>query len=540
MNTKIKNMMSFIVTLLNKTYNLFSWPFVFVYTVLLNFTRFLSMKIRETGISDARMIGDYAGWFVMFAYGVWYAWWVNVDAYIVGYAITLFISFIYFQAKDLAVLARKVNFKFTFIIVAVAILGFVIYFLEDFQSLVYNSASFLILAKKAFPFRKKKKQKMELASNAGSGVAGWIFGGTYVTAYAWFMGLDFFIFAYAIAFITFYSREEFRIGIGLVNWWWLALSVLIVAFLIFWLFCFIKIAFTYFEGFELLMHATTGDDGSSYVQRAFNIAFMEDDSGAKSAITEGKSAISNTDAKEGYKIKLELEVDKTTGDSIKKTVTNVALKTIEKFGMELASNAGIGTAVGAVGAAILKSNLPPMQKLAMLGGSSAITAAGLKLGTNSAEALIIATGATAYRDIEADQIPSPVDPFINSFLDKSELSSPLQVLLEVQFYISILLFCLIVLFLYLLFTKLFSKYTSATVQNIVIKNMDQRSMNTNNAKSFFNFTGKMSDKFFYFMFILLTLNIIFLIFLSFVISFELTTNLDIYLKSHNEYYKNIY
>ena len=143
-----------------------------------------------------------------------------------------------------------------------------------------------------------------------------------------------------------------------------------------------------------------------------------------------------------------------------------------------------------------------------------------------------------------ERSPSPEDPFIGSFLDKTEISSPIQELLDAQFYINGLplldasqrqeLFVVFVLFIILLYNKIFTQFTSNKVRGLVINELEKRDISTNKADTLFNMSSHFSNKYFYIIFIILTLNFLFLIFLSFVVNYELTHNLDYYIQTHND------
>lgn len=69
--------------------------------------------------------------------------------------------------------------------------------------------------------------------------------------------------------------------------------------------------------------------------------------------------------------------------------------------------------------------------------------------------------------------------------------------------------------------------------------MPNNYLKSNKGHKFIKFTGQLSHKYFNFIFIILTLNIIFLLFLNFSISCELLDSLDEYIRIHNDIYKNI-
>jgi hypothetical protein len=131
----------------------------------------------------------------------------------------------------------------------------------------------------------------------------------------------------------------------------------------------------------------------------------------------------------------------------------------------------------------------------------------------------------ALQKVDPDKIPSPSDSFISSLIEEGEIILPLQELLNIQIKLHILLFVVFSLFCFLLFNKLFHNNTLFKLTN----------------KFKYKYTQileGLSIKYFYIMFIILTLLIIFLFFLEFIISIELSEHIDDYIRVHNELYKS--
>jgi len=124
-------------------------------------------------------------------------------------------------------------------------------------------------------------------------------------------------------------------------------------------------------------------------------------------------------------------------------------------------------------------------------------------------------------------------------LDTGDISSPLQDLLNAQVKINILLSISILLGIILLFKKLFKNSGYSPVSMLLSRILPKNFVESNIGQIFNKFTGVLSQKYFYFIFIILTLNIIFLLFLNYSISWELSENLDEYIRIHNDINKSL-
>lgn len=140
------------------------------------------------------------------------------------------------------------------------------------------------------------------------------------------------------------------------------------------------------------------------------------------------------------KVKMEMEVDKVIADSgiefLKDAVLRSPSEALDKGIEKISTNASVG-------AAVIKSNLPPIQKLAMTGAAVGVTAIGTKLGIDISSRLIEnrVKKDRILNKIDPDRIPSPDDTFINSLLDKGDMVSPLQDLLHIQIIIHFYYLC---------------------------------------------------------------------------------------------------
>lgn len=103
-------------------------------------------------------------------------------------------------------------------------------------------------------------------------------------------------------------------------------------------------------------------------------------------------------------------------------------QTLNKNLDKLVSNVGAATAAGGAASTVLKSNLPPIQKLALAGASAAIVGASTKIGISVGEAIVknnVLNNGNDNKTPIDQETPSPDTSFISSILEKSELISPL-------------------------------------------------------------------------------------------------------------------
>ncbi len=128
-----------------------------------------------------------------------------------------------------------------------------------------------------------------------------------------------------------------------------------------------------------------------------------------------------------------------------------------------------------------------------------------------------------------DSIPSPTDnTFISSLLEKGELQSPLQELLNIQILLQVYLIIVILLLFVLMFNKFFANYS-------LFKFISKY---TNKDSKINKVVNDFVEKYFIFMFIFLTLLGVYLVFLNLLISCEVTYRLDDYIRVHNDIFKN--
>ena len=232
--------------------------------------------------------------------------------------------------------------------------------------------------------------------------------------------------------------------------------------------------------------------------------------------------------------KIELDSEKyyhMRKDSVDKAVELVS-KGLETGIEKAVANMGAATAAGTAATAVLKSSLPAVPKLALAGASAAVVGASTKIGIAIGEAVLKGKEnhtTDALNKMDPDKIPSPTDYFVPSLLDTPELVSPLEELIRYQFILNFLIFFSIVILIALLFNKMFlsnnlfvSFITRFFNKDIVLK------FNTYRIKiDYFN------NNFFFLLFGINSITLLFNIFLSIVISWELSFNLDYYILTHN-------
>lgn len=185
------------------------------------------------------------------------------------------------------------------------------------------------------------------------------------------------------------------------------------------------------------------------------------------------------------------------------------------------------------------SSLPPVQRAVVIGGTAGITAAATQIGLgvgssvfkNSEDILSIAN--SKHSDPDINRIPSPdIDNiFINSILEKDELRSPLEELLIYQFLLNLLILMLIIILLIIIFNRFILKYNLTLLSSFFGKYM---SNNINELfKKYVNYSDVYNDRFVLILFIIITLNLFFIIFLNIFISSELLFKTDNYIDVYN-------
>lgn len=232
------------------------------------------------------------------------------------------------------------------------------------------------------------------------------------------------------------------------------------------------------------------------------------------------------------------------------TATGNALE-IAKIAIENAvPNIGAGAAAGAVGSAVIKAsaNLPLLNRLAVLGLTTATTAVATSVGINVASAIVkssnlkaeITTKLNSQSTVSATsesqvEQAGPKDNYFNSPLESGDSISPLQDLLLSSLLLDIItLLLLIIVFIFIfnryilsfnlnIINKIFNKYRLS----ITIRNWFNNKLNT---------SANFNNKFLLCMFIFCTLLLVCILFLKIFISSELFMNINSHIEVHNYFH----
>ena len=218
-------------------------------------------------------------------------------------------------------------------------------------------------------------------------------------------------------------------------------------------------------------------------------------------------------------------------DGVKEVMTEISSGLVDKVIM------GAGAAAAGGKAAVAGLNLPgtPLQKLGMAAGAAAVTSGAVMSSLHAVNAVVKnkMDNERLLNQTDADRIPSPTDnTFISSLLDKGDIHSPLQDLLNIQIQLQIYLIIVIILFIALLFNKFLANRAKYTLFKYINYFSNKDSYVVNNVEGFVN-------KYFKTMFILLSVLAIFLISVNFLISCEINYRLDEYIRVHNDIFKSI-
>jgi len=168
---------------------------------------------------------------------------------------------------------------------------------------------------------------------------------------------------------------------------------------------------------------------------------------------------------------------------IKKTIFDNAIKTAGEFSKTVldkhAPNLGICAAAGSSTSAALKNSvgMPPLQRLAFVGGSSLVTTTGIKadikigdkLSNNFEIEKMIQNSPYANPPIDRPHSPDPNFTFINSPLEDN-VTSPLQELLLDTFFLDVVNCLLIIILLLIIFNRYIVKYNLNFINLIIINN----------------------------------------------------------------------
>jgi hypothetical protein len=239
---------------------------------------------------------------------------------------------------------------------------------------------------------------------------------------------------------------------------------------------------------------------------------------------------------------------------VKKSLLDEGLKNLgdaSKFAFEkLAPNLGVGAATGTAAGAVIKytAGMPPLQRLALIGSTAAVTATGTKVGLEFGTAvsknlnLEEAIKNSPHADPDVTRIPSPsslgdeLDYFIRS---PADITSPLQDILIYSLALDIIILILFIIILLIIFNRYIVKYNLNFFKNI-IQNLQSRGINKYMPNKIINWLNisvntsiEYNNKFVSLMLIINSIFLFLFIFLKLLISSELLINIDSYINVHN-------
>jgi hypothetical protein len=233
---------------------------------------------------------------------------------------------------------------------------------------------------------------------------------------------------------------------------------------------------------------------------------------------------------------------------IRKDLFDEGLKNIglaSKMALEkIAPNLGVGAAAGSAAGATIKysAGMAPLQRLAAIGTTAAVTAAGTKIGlefgglVSKNNYIETAIKNSPHADPDIDRIPSPsAEPsfFIQS---PADITSPLQDLLMYSLALDILILILLISIIIIIFNRYIVKYNFKYINNIIQiiglnKYMPNKIINWFNNSV--NIGIEYNNKLVLFIFILNSILIFLFVLLKIFINSELLINIDSYINVHN-------
>jgi len=256
------------------------------------------------------------------------------------------------------------------------------------------------------------------------------------------------------------------------------------------------------------------------------------DNGVKD-IVKVTSDSNNPDNEEFYNFKL----SKRLVDNSLQNVADASTMLVDK----IVPNLGVGAAAGSAASAAVKytTGMAPVQRLATIGATAVVTAAGTIVGLDAASAISKNIGLeeaiknSPYAHPQIDRVPSPDIDIILSPLDKT---SPLQDLLIYSIALDIFILILLISILLLIFNRYIVKYNLTFINYII----QQSGVNKYIPVKFINWLNKKinagidyNSRLLLFIFILNSIFIFLFVLLKIFISSELLINIDSYINVHN-------
>lgn len=244
-----------------------------------------------------------------------------------------------------------------------------------------------------------------------------------------------------------------------------------------------------------------------------------------------KPSETDTEIKEYYNLKL----NKDLVDNSLNNVGESSKVVVEKIVPEL----GVSVAVDAATSAAVKTTvgMPLPQRMLTIGTIGAVSAIGTKIGLGVGNSItknmdiknIIKN--SPHADLNPDRIPSPDMNFINSPLERNELTSPIQELLFYSFVLDVstlILFFIVILLLlnkyFIIFNFNFLNYISKKFLPIKFSNWVNKNINK---------STEINTKLNKFLIIYNCFLIFLFILLKIFITSELLVNIDSYVSVYN-------
>jgi hypothetical protein len=269
------------------------------------------------------------------------------------------------------------------------------------------------------------------------------------------------------------------------------------------------------------------------------------DKSSKPSVIEGSGKDNYVPAPGREKIDDIIVTSKEVLDKVGDVVTTIVKDAVGPFIENIATAAGAGSAGGVIGGKII-SSMPAgssiTHKIIAGAGAATITAAGVAGGIKSVNA---AFSNKSFKDSinsnfntvppAEERSPSPKEEFIHSVLEPSEITSPLETILDCQiFFIILSLLCLLCIIM-LLGMWVFNKYNINFIKYILGSSLGNNLMGKLvNIK----FIKNMNNKLFISMIVVYTILLIFCLIFQIFIGVELRLNLDDYIEVHNHMKKS--
>lgn len=275
-----------------------------------------------------------------------------------------------------------------------------------------------------------------------------------------------------------------------------------------------------------------------YLSSLFNlIPTIYCSNGEDNISNKGKDVIKvNSETDDTNKEYYNFKISKNLFDNGLHTVGEASKMAVDK----VVPNIGAGAAAGTAAAAAVKatSGLPPLQRAGAVAATALVTAASTKVGLDIGNAIskntdfsgVIKNSPHANPDIMATP-PSPDSLIINSTLESSDITSPLQDLLIYSFTLDIFILLLLISLLIIIFNRYILSFNLNFINSILNKYISIKIRNWFN--KYLNTGIDYNNKLVLFMFIINSIGLFLIVLLKIFLSSELLINIDSYIEVHN-------